>query len=249
MKVSILGGGNVAFHFFKALKASGSEIENVYVRDPAKVSWTSCRPLSEVESGDSELLICAVSDYAILEILQRFNLSSFGIVVHCAGAISIDVFDSTEIDAYGVFYPLQTMSKEKIIDYSSLPLYVEGSNEDVESKLISLAKGISRKVEKMSSEARMKAHVAAVFASNFTNYILSIAEDLLQQQDLDRSLLFPLIDETISKFKEHGAAKSQTGPAIRGDQETISKHLVSVNDTTYRQIYQLLTNAIQSKFR
>lgn len=249
MKVSIVGGGNVAFHFHKAFQQAGHKVQHIYVRNPKSVSWAIARPVTDLEKDDSELLMLAVSDHAIKEIADRYDLGSFSMVVHCSGAVSLDVFKDTNLTHYGVFYPLQTMSRHKTIDYSQVPLYIEANSPESEERLIRLGKSISKNVDKMNSEARMKAHVAAVFASNFTNYLLAVAEDLLQLHNLDRSLLYPLLDETIEKFKDQGALVSQTGPAIRGDNDTIKKHLENIEDPTYRKIYQLLTDVIQSKFR
>ena len=147
---------------------------------------------------------------------------------------------------YGVFYPLQTISKAIEVDFSNIPLCIEGNNEKTFSLLSNLANKLSKKVYKISSDQRKEIHIAAVFANNFTNHLFGIAKQELGKKDIPFEILFPLIDQTIAKIKTNNPFEVQTGPAKRNDIPVMEKHKLRLGEDE-REIYKLLSEKIIKK--
>jgi predicted short-subunit dehydrogenase-like oxidoreductase (DUF2520 family) len=150
-------------------------------------------------------------------------------------------------DKIGVFYPLQTFSKRQKIAFEDIPILIEAENKKASRMLQKLANSISRHVHSVNSKDRMAIHVAAVFACNFTNYLLGAAEGLLKKQDFDLDLLRPLIAETLNKSLDMGPKNAQTGPAARGDLKVLDKHMEFLQGTDIQDIYQLITEKILNR--
>jgi predicted short-subunit dehydrogenase-like oxidoreductase (DUF2520 family) len=149
----------------------------------------------------------------------------------------------------GVLYPLQTFTKEQKIDFKEIPFFIESENEDTEKVVMAMARAISKKVYKISSAERKALHVAAVFASNFTNHMLAISQEIMEDNDMDFELLKPLIVETINKSLAIGPDHAQTGPAKRGDLKILDKHIAFLQgDKKLEQIYKLLSQHILDKY-
>lgn len=209
-KINIIGRGNVGTHLTKAF----SERFEVFRVNP--------HSLAELDE-EADLTVIAVSDSVIPQIAERLGHLK-GIVAHTSGATSIDVL-SGEVKRPAVFYPLQTFSKEREMDYSAVPLFVEAQEERDLSLVKSIAEEISDNVKVVDSATRERIHLAAVFANNFANHMVTVAQTLLVNEGLDPSLLTPLINETFTKLETQTARESQTGPAHRGDITTIERHL------------------------
>ena len=264
MKISFVGTGNVAWHLAQAFEDAGHWICEVYGRDTQKARLlasnlydTNIQPDLNFAESEAELIVIAVSDDAIEEVLERIVLPENVILVHTSGARSLADFQSlVEIysDVYvhtGVFYPLQTFTKGVEMDYSQLPFCIESRNELIENKLIALAQTISNTVSRMDSDERFILHVSAVFASNFTTHLLSIAHDLMEREQLDFNLLKPLIQTTINKaMSAADPGEGLTGPARRGDWKTTARHLEYLQETNedWTEIYRLLTDKIRNYY-
>jgi predicted short-subunit dehydrogenase-like oxidoreductase (DUF2520 family) len=171
----------------------------------------------------ADFFILCVPDRAVSEVAGQLR-DRKGIWMHTAGALSMDVFQGIT-DDYGVFYPLQSFSKEREIPPGFTPFLVEGASPGVLEKIGELANSISGKVEESNSQDRLKVHLAAVFANNFSNHMVHVAIQILEESGLDPSLLEPLLEETFSKLRELDPGAAQTGPAVRGDNETMNKHI------------------------
>jgi predicted short-subunit dehydrogenase-like oxidoreductase (DUF2520 family) len=157
----------------------------------------------------------------------------------------MDVFEKSGFNNYGIFYPLQTFSKTKAVNISEVPFCIEANTDKNEQLLVDLAKVLSNNVELINSEQRKKLHLAAVFACNFSNYMYTIADELLSNDNLDLNLLKPLIIETANKIKDNSPKAMQTGPAKRNDKAVIEKQLqLLANNPAYKDIYQLITEQI-----
>jgi predicted short-subunit dehydrogenase-like oxidoreductase (DUF2520 family) len=135
----------------------------------------------------------------------------------------MEVFDGLQ-EAYGVLYPLQTLSKDQSISLDSTPFLVEGSSEEVKQTIVKLGESLSSEVHEVDSASRAVLHLAAVFANNFTNHMVHIAQEILDKQQLEKQLLNPILKETVRKILSLGAREAQTGPALRNDRETMEKH-------------------------
>lgn len=193
---------------------------------------------------DADLIILAVNDQAVARLISHFPVLS-GLVVHTSGCSSIDLFADSKILNYGVLYPLQTFTVNQQIDFSKLPFFIEANNQDNLLKLDGFCSIITSEVYQIDSERRRIIHLAAVFASNFSNYMYFCAEKLLVQANLPREILKPLIQQTAEKACLIGAFNAQTGPAVRNDQITMRSHLQMLeDDANFKAIYQLISESI-----
>src|SRR5690606_21523202 len=148
----------------------------------------------------------------------------------------------------GVFYPLQTFSKNKEVDFQTIPICIEAENDDDFALLKNLGKQISKVVHPINSEERAKIHVAAVFVNNFVNYCYLVGKEILDENELPFDILSPLIAETAHKIEALTPFEAQTGPAKRNDRNTIKKHLNLLNNPNQRQLYELMTEMIRKTF-
>lgn len=235
MKVNIIGRGNVANHLHRAFK----DVFGV------KVTMVNPHTLEELAT-DADITIISVSDNAIAEVLGKLPQMK-SVIAHTSGATSIEVF-AGRAESCGVFYPFQTFSKDKKLEYDEIPFFIEGSDARAEGTLLQLASMISRKVYKADSHKRRAMHVAGVFACNFTNHLWAIADDILKDNGMDFNVLRPLLEETLSKTDTMRPFDGQTGPAVRNDSKTINSHLEFLKDSNVNQdvieIYNLLSCSI-----
>ncbi|NJM16039.1 MAG: DUF2520 domain-containing protein [Bacteroidales bacterium] len=166
---------------------------------------------------------------------------------HTAGTLPMEVF-AGHAGQYGVFYPLQTFTQGVPLDYSKIPFLIEGNAPDCASMLIYLARKISSNVTVATSEQRRKVHLAAVMASNFGNYLLKVAKDILGETDL--TILRPLMEETLRKAFLTGPEKTQTGPATRGNAKVMEEHIKMLDgNEEWREIYRLMSEGIMKSKR
>ncbi len=228
ISILIVGKGNVGTHLFEALKPFNE----------LKVSIISSRNLTIIPIAD--LTILAVSDDAIQEVSHKIN-NTF--VVHTSGSVAMSQLKNTS--RKGVFYMLQSFSKEKKVDFSKIPFCLEVQHSLDFEMLSSIAKLLSEKIYQIDSEQRKIVHVAAVFANNFTNHLYKIANDICDKNQIPFEILYPLIAETAEKITTLPPILAQTGPAVRKDSETIKNHLFLLNEKQ-QEIYKILTNSIQN---
>ena len=260
MKITCIGAGNVAYHLTLALEKVGHSIIEIYSRTKSKALHLStmmynAQATDSLDFADSpaELFILAVSDDALEDVCSKIVLPENAIVVHTSGTRPLDdlirlmdIHHDLPVRC-GVFYPLMTFTMGKRIEMSEVPFCIEANEKLAENQLVKIAQQMSNTVYLVSSAERQVLHVAAVFACNFTNHLLALAKEIVDSEDLEFDLLKPLIKETIKKamVSEH-PANGQTGPAIRGDQSTINKHLAYLStNTDLTKVYQTLSNSIQ----
>lgn len=251
-KVAILGTGNVAWHLAPALEEAGHTVTEVYGRDLSKVQQVTKRLYTteaktdlDFSDSEAEIFILAVSDQAISELADEVILPEDSILVHTSGAVSLDILGYSSASYTGIFYPLQTFSKDREINFEDVPFLLESEDGTTLQKLKKLAKSLSPMQYVLKSKDRMALHIAAVFASNFSNHMLRLAEEIMARKGLDYEMLKPLIIETISKSLELGAKKAQTGPAIRSDFNTLDAHYQFLNyNEQVAEIYRLISQDI-----
>jgi predicted short-subunit dehydrogenase-like oxidoreductase (DUF2520 family) len=251
-KIAIIGAGNVAWHLAPALEDAGHTITEVYARTLQSTNKIIER-VYEAEATDdldfseskAELFILAVKDSAISEISDAIILPEGSILVHTSGSVDLASLNYSSATYTGVFYPLQSFSIGKKLEWSELPILLESDDEEVLQMLKKLAKSLSHQVFTVRSKDRKALHVAAVFASNFSNHMIRIAEEIMRRQGLDFEMLKPLIIETISKSLQIGAKNAQTGPAVREDYETLEEHHQFLNyNEEIAEIYRLISQNI-----
>lgn len=252
MRISLIGAGRVATHLAKVLSRQ-HQIVNIFSRnlDKAKalaqqVNAQACSTF-ETLSEPVDLIIIAVSDQSIAEVIHALN-EHFPetLIVHTSGSTHLKLMTQYHARS-GVFYPLQTFSFEKEINWSETPLFVEASLKPDSELLNTLASQISQRVYQYSSEQRLSLHLAAVFACNFSNYCYDMAKQVVDAQQVDFNLLYPLILETANKATQHDPRAVQTGPAMRGDHNILNKHqqmLVDTGREDLQHIYQLMSEQI-----
>ncbi|MGZ3754232.1 MAG: Rossmann-like and DUF2520 domain-containing protein [Mucilaginibacter sp.] len=249
MRITIIGSGNVATHLAAALKNSGHLIVQVYSRNIQNAALLAYHVKAEAVdrldalNTETDLFIIAVKDDIIGPVAEQ--LAGYQkLMVHTSGAT--DLFTLLAFsDDVGVFYPLQTFSKNREVDFLLVPLCIEGATTEITSLLTHLAQTISNKVYTITSEKRKILHLAAVFACNFPNYLYAIAQQLLAQQHMEFDMLKPLIMETAEKVQQNLPAQVQTGPAVRHDEITMDFHLKLLNNQPeLQEIYTLLSQGI-----
>ncbi len=249
-RIVFIGSGRLAGSAAKALSTAGHTIVQVYsptlahAELLAKEVNAGYTDKAEKVSTDVDCYIVAVNDSAIEKVLSSVDFAG-QLVVHTSGATSIDIF-GTKVSRYGVFYPLQTFSMGRDVNFEQVPMLIEGSSPEVTEQLLALANSISTRVFAVSSENRLRLHVAGTFACNFVNHLLAISDTLVQEAGLDFSLLSELINETIQKaLSVAHPAQVQTGPAVRNDSITINKHLALLaTHPDWQGLYQQLTESI-----
>jgi predicted short-subunit dehydrogenase-like oxidoreductase (DUF2520 family) len=242
----------LAWNLAPALEDAGHEITEVYARELHKAKEIteriySATPKDDLDFSESkaELFILAIKDDAIAELADQVILPEGSILVHTSGAIPMEVLSQSSASYVGVFYPLQSFTKGKKIDFEEVPFLLESEDEGTLQLLKKVAKSLSQLIYILRAKDRQAVHVAAVFASNFSNHMLRIAEEILHRQGLDKEMLKPLIIESISKSLQLGARKAQTGPAIREDYETLETHhhFLAYNKQL-AEIYRLISQDI-----
>ena len=235
MDVVLIGSGNVATHLGGALVGAGHRVKQVYSRMAAHAETLAealrADVITDLAAVDTQadVYILAVKDDAIARVAAQLPAALRGVVVHTAGSVDMVELAGVAKD-YGVLYPLQTFSKAKAVDFSIIPVAVEASSDAAQELLDTVAASISGRVFRCDSKQRLSLHVAAVFACNFTNHFYAIAADLLGEHDLSFDLIRPLILETAQKVMEHQPSAVQTGPAVRGDEHTMAKHMGFLED-------------------
>lgn len=247
VNVVLLGAGNVATHIYRAFSTSANiQVRQVYNRSrtnlaPFESSTAVTTSLEDLMEADIYLL--ALKDDVIPEVTMKLKHKT-GLIAHTSGAVPLEAMKGPA--RTGVFYPLQTFSKELQVNYQEIPFCLETKDPEDLVLLKQIAMEISGKAYEIDSSQRKKFHLAAVFVCNFVNHLYAVGEDICVKNDMPFEILQPLIQETAKKIKVSSPKEVQTGPAKRRDETTIQAHLDLITNEEDKAIYQLLTNAIQT---
>ena len=246
ISVILLGAGNVATHLYKAF--SNSETVSVtqwYNRTRASISSYA----NEVDITDSldelkeaDVYIIAVSDDSIAQLSTDLPFTN-RFVVHTSGSVAMHDIDKK--NQIGVFYPLQTFSKDADIDFSEVPICVEVYEKENLELLRDLARAVGCKPHKITTEQRQTLHLAAVFVNNFTNQLYRIGHEICETKNIEFEILHPLIEETAKKIQQMSPFMAQTGPAKRNEKKTIKRQLKLIEKEEHEAIYKMLTSSIK----
>ena len=248
MRIVILGAGRVATHMAKALHKNGHKIDAVWSRTMesaqrlARVVDSS--PVNDISvlPTDADAYIIAVKDSALQEVIAKVTKGrETRLFLHTAGSMPLSVFEGYAKNG-GVFYPMQTFSMEREVDFRAIPLFIEGAD----ARIRQLAESISEHVYELSSDDRKYLHLAAVFACNFANHCYTLAAEVLEKKGLPFDVMLPLVDETARKVHELHPKEAQTGPAIRGDKNVMAAQ-AALLDSRMQAIYNLMSESIQEK--
>ncbi len=248
-KLSIIGSGNVATHLALAFDDREIEVTHIFSRNNTTGITLANRVNAElVESvlqlPSEQLCIVCVPDDQVSEIIKE--IPSGIPVAYTSGSVELEEIRTS--NQLGVFYPLQTFSKDTAVDIFQVPFLIEATDDVFASILFDLAWQISRKVEYANSEKRREIHLAAVWVNNFVNHCIFQATTICQEYNLDPELLHPLLEETIRKALKNDPKLIQTGPARRGDSKTIDKHL-GMQEGIRKELYEKLTESIENIYR
>ena len=246
ISISIVGSGNVATRLCYAFQDAGVKVLQLLSASDSGKKLAEFFGIERVENP-SELmpadvvLLCIKDDALTPEYIMQFPDNI--LLCHSSGSVSMDVFGK-RIHA-GVFYPLQTFSKIREVEFENIPVCLEARDSQDLVVLKQLASTISNDVRIITSAERKKIHLAAIFVSNFANHLYKIAKDLLEENQIDFDILKPLIMETAAKVQEMNPAQAQTGPALRNDNKIIEEHLeLLTHKPDYQYIYKIISKSI-----
>ena len=243
MKIVLIGSGNVAYHLAKAFTASNVPIHSLFGRNTAaleEISSATGIPVSD-DLPKADLYILAVADGGIEEVSLQIQKTD-ALVAHTSGSLPMQVLKGNYRKAS--FYPMQTFSKKRQLDYSRIPFFVEAENNVDENILVEMASKISSTVHRSTHEERKYLHLTAVFTCNFVNHLFTIGKDISEAHHIPFDVFYPLIEETVAKMKTMDPKDAQTGPAVRGDAKVMALHQQLIKDQNQLEIYRTLSQSI-----
>lgn len=250
MKIVLIGAGNLATHLGKALHAAGHDMVQVFSRTMQSAetlaSLLDAEPLTDMAQvrDDADVYIFSVKDSALEQLISQLCGDDEKVFLHTAGSMPMSVFRGKTLH-YGVLYPMQTFSKQREVDFSIIPCFIEANDEFALKQIEGLAGQISHRVFQLSSEDRKYLHLSAVFACNFANHCYAASQELLQQHGIPFDVMLPLIDETAAKVHGMTPKEAQTGPAVRYDENVIGKQIQLLENQPYFQkIYDCMSKSI-----
>lgn len=245
IRVVLIGGGNLATHLALAFqKNSKIELVQIYNRSLNRIEnkFNSIPKTDSLESLlPADIYIISVSDSAIKAVSAKLKKLK-GLVLHTSGATDCSVLTNQRT---GVFYPLQSFTKNSSLDFLNIPICIESNNSTDNIVLEQFAEMLSKKVYFIDSKKRKKLHLAAVFVNNFVNHMYHIGEEICSENDIPFDVLYPIIDQTAKKIRHLSPIEAQTGPAFRKDTKTLDSHKIELNSNRLK-IYTLLSEAISN---
>ncbi|MBR3102137.1 MAG: DUF2520 domain-containing protein [Muribaculaceae bacterium] len=247
-RVVMIGSGNVATSLAHALQGP-CEVVQVYSRRLSHAQRLAdavgSKAIDELSAIDrrADVVIVAVPDDAIAGVVDA-SPATDGLWLHTSGSVPIEVFAGKR-RRYGVLYPLQSFSRELLVDVGQVHLFVEGSDPVTTSQVKDLASMLSPHVAEADSGKRGLLHVAAVFACNFANHMWTLASEVLAEHGIPFEALLPLVETTVEKLHNLPPALSQTGPAVRGDKAVMDRH-ESLLDPDKRALYRMISQSIMN---
>ncbi len=257
MKVTLIGAGNVGYHLGQRLYNKKIKVHQVYSRTYSNatalanlIKAKATNDLSKIDAS-AEIYIIAVKDDSIAKVVAQLSKNKSlakKIVVHTSGSVSSKIL-ANHFSNYGVFYPLQTFTKGQHVYFKNIPICVDAKKEKTQKRLLKLGKIISKDVRLITDKERAVLHVAAVIVNNFTNHLFHIGAIICAEEGLDFDILKPLIQETAEKLIRKSPYDMQTGPARRGDQQTIQQHAEYLAKfPKYQSLYTLLSKSITNTY-
>ncbi len=248
MNIVFIGAGNLATHLAGACRAAGHTIVQVYSRAmenavllAAKTGAEAVNELVQI-SPAAQLYIFSVKDDALPSVIQGMPHTG-GVWAHTAGSLPMQLFAARNTK-HGVIYPLQTFSKQRKVDFTTIPVFIEGSSTTVTRLLEELAGTLTPNIHYLSGDKRRYLHLAAVYACNFVNHMYTLASEITETEEISFDVLMPLILETASKVTDMPPRAAQTGPAVRFDKEVMQHHLSLLTDDRMRELYTLISTSI-----
>lgn len=251
MRIVMIGAGNLATNLGKALQNAGHDIVQVYSR-----TWEHAQQLATIIGGaatddldsivdTADVYIFSLKDSALGDVVPKVSKGKAEkLMIHTAGSMPMSCFEGMAVH-YGVLYPMQTFSKQREVDFRSIPCFIEGNDSLAKQNIRALAESISGRVYEMSSDDRRFLHLAAVWACNFTNHCYEVSAEILRKHDVPFDVMLPLIDETAAKVHGMGPIDAQTGPAVRFDDNVIRAQAAMMRDNPIlKDLYERMSMSI-----
>ena len=234
MKIVLIGRGRLATNLEHALLSAGHEVASINSRT------LEALPL------EADVYIVAVKDAALADVIRAATKGRESqLFVHTAGSMPMDIFKGLTVH-YGVFYPMQTFSKERLVDFNDISVFLETNDAVSMERLKMLSTTLTTHIYELDSDGRKHLHLAAVFACNFVNHCYALSAEVLAAKGLPFSVMLPLVDETAQKVHELAPREAQTGPAVRGDQNVMQMQAnMLAGNPAVKQIYEASSNDIQ----
>lgn len=249
-RIVIIGSGNLAEALARAVARSGLKLVQIFARNArrgeavaalAATQWTA----DPAGLAEADIYLIAVSDRAVAEVAAALPIPAGAVVAHTAGSVPLEALPA-RFARRAVFYPLQTFTKGREVDFSQIPVFLETDDETLRPELEAFARRLSHTVIWADSACRAKVHLSAVFACNFVNHMYAVAERIVRSAGLPFDVLKPLIAQTAAKALDAASpADVQTGPAVRNDAETRARHCALLDgELQLKNIYSIISNSI-----
>ncbi len=246
IEVTIIGTGALARNLYHTFLESDQIHLQIIGRSKEALQYFTKSSTSTdfKKAKKSDVILLAVSDSAVEECEAAVGKHK-SVIAHCAGSLSLTSLTSENA---GVFYPLQTYNTKSFVNFKCVPILIEAKNKKTCEVLKKLANILSIDVREIDSNKRKEAHLAAVFANNFSNYLFGISKELLSDFELPDDLLNELILQTAKNAVAFDPKSIQSGPARRNDFKTIEQHLNMIKDPNHKNRYEQLSNAIKDQY-
>jgi predicted short-subunit dehydrogenase-like oxidoreductase (DUF2520 family) len=246
--IVIVGSGNIASALAERFSINGHS-PSILARNIVKAQsicdqhrLNLITDLSQISSD--AFVILGVSDAAIPELAQQFAHHE-GILCHCSGSVPMDALHHPRAS---VLYPLQTFSSSVKTNWENVAVFIEATRKEDYLLMSDVSLLLNdRAAVECTSEMRLRIHLAAVIACNFTNANMWWAEQILDQIDMPLELIRHLVETAIANAFDKGPLVAQTGPARRNDIEVIQKHMQLLSEHE-KEIYAKFSTFITDKF-
>lgn len=250
-RVVIIGSGNLAEALARAVAKSGLELVQIFARNAerariiAELTATNWATHPEMLARDADIYLIAVSDRAVEHVAATLPIPEGAAVAHTAGSVPLAAIPE-KFARRAVFYPMQTFTKGREVDFSVIPIFLETPSAELRPELEAFARKLSGAVIWATSEQRARVHLAAVFACNFVNHMYAVGEGIVRSAGLPFDVLKPLLAETAAKALDAASpADVQTGPAVRNDLPTMARHRALLAAAPrLENIYSIISNNI-----
>jgi predicted short-subunit dehydrogenase-like oxidoreductase (DUF2520 family) len=241
LRLAILGGGRAAWAYGSAWRRVGGPISGVWLRSGSQSPLPRLldAPAASLErlAGESDLILVSVSDHAIDEVAAQIPQTN-ATVFHASGALPA-------IRGGFSLHPLRVLPPAgEPSDLRDALLVFEGAHRET---ALEIANGIGARLAEVPVAMKPLYHAAAVFGANYVAAILEIAEELMARAGVTdaRSDIAALAESAVENWRAHSDSRRFTGPAARGDRETIEQHLAALkNDPQVAEIYGVLAARI-----
>ncbi len=255
MRIGIIGSGKVAYQLSLALYDANHHLSFIVGRNnravqslASKVKAKGLSNIAQIPHQEIDVLLIAVKDDAISEVAEQVPPDYRGILAHTSGAGNLKLLGVSPSQK-GIFYPLYSFRNKRKKNLSKIPFLITSPDASVQNTLIELARSISQHTYVVNDHERAKLHLAAVYANNFSNFMMTLSFDILEKNALDQNILLPIIQQSAQAWTKGKAKDIQTGPAIRDDIKTIEKHMKQIDLDAHKKMYALISENITKYYK